>query len=533
MDEVKNQVNQTLRIFNWNISLELRRWEIDAYPALHLEGAQGVIDSDLKIEDCDVLVAIFWKSIGRPYRDGRVSNTEHEIETAYDAWKRCQRPQILFFFSQQPYPPPQSSEELDQWKKVLDLRSKWSDRGLVQNYTGIAEFSSLAFLALMAIIHSLNPQYMEPDSETLILHEGAHPVIVRSEGITELTGDITLTFEARKANQPPNLNLLLFFNTTVTNEIQAGLNSPTFAIDGSSLIVRSRIFSANGVLFEGIQLPALKEQERVYCRISNVRINANALGVGTAKNPTPIVGVIALKTQDAGLEGPALFQRYVTVALIQRGLAFKVSTLPDNSTILISQPDGINGELAQNPTTASAPPTFYVTFSEQHAGAFKSRVQESGSGIARGTRLKIVLCNIPQGILIFVTTRNVSSSIDSQLRATLVPGEMGESSLFISDSTPLSGPLMDGRSIQQLTVTNGAATAVWEWVKEGDPSSSIANVVFGVVVAAEPGKASFGTATVNGSLAPTTTVTVAADPPIPIPRFADTSTATNVFCVVR
>ena len=81
------------------------------------------------------------------------------------------------------------------------------------------------------------------------------------------------------------------------------------------------------------------------------------------------------------------------------------------------------------------------------------------------------------------------SSSDSQLRATLVPGEMENNNWFGSDSTPLSGPFVDGRSIQQLTVTNGVATAVWEWVKEGD-HFSILDVVFGVVVAAEPGKAS-------------------------------------------
>src|ERR1700737_42688 len=115
------------------------------------------------------------------------------IIEAYDAWKRRQRPQILLFFSQQLYTPPQSSEELDQWKKVFDFRSKWSDRGLVQNYTGILQFSSNVRLALFAVIRSLNPQYMELDSETLILHERADPVIVRSEGITELSGDIFLT----------------------------------------------------------------------------------------------------------------------------------------------------------------------------------------------------------------------------------------------------------------------------------------------------------------------------------------------------
>jgi hypothetical protein len=380
MDAVIKDVNQTLGYFSWNISVELSRWETDAHPALHLEGAQGVIDSDLKIEDCDVLIAIFWKRIGRPYKDGRVSNTEHEIETAYDAWKRRQHPQILLFFNQELYP--QSIEGLEQTKRVLELRSKWLDSGLPQDYTGTQEFSDRARQGLLAAISSLNPQYTEPNSETLILHERADPVIVRSEGITELSGDIFLTFEARKANRPPILNLLLFFNTSVTNELQAGLNSPTFTI-GSSLIIRGRVFKSNSVLFEGIQLSALKEQERVHCRISNVRINANALGVGTAQHPTPIVAVIALKTEDAGLDAPALFQRSLTVALIQRGSAFKVSTSPDNSPVLILQRDGINRELAQNPTTASAQTTFYVTFSEQHAGAFKNRVQESGPHSAK------------------------------------------------------------------------------------------------------------------------------------------------------
>ncbi len=291
---------------------------------------------------------------------------------------------------------------MEQTKRVLELRSKWLDSGLPQDYTGTLQFSSLARQGLLAVIISLDPKYEELSSEALTLYESAHPVIVRSEGITELPGDISLTFEARKANRPPILNLLLFFNTSVTNELQAGLNSPTFSVDGSSLIIRGRVFSSNCILFEGIQLPALKEQERVHCRISNVRINANALGVGTAQHPTPIVAVIALKTQDAGLDGPVLFQRSLIVALIQRGLAFKVSTSPDNSdnsTILISQSAGINEALARNPTTASASTTFYVTFSEQHAGAFKNRVQESGSGIARGTRLKLVLNNIPNSNL--------------------------------------------------------------------------------------------------------------------------------------
>jgi hypothetical protein len=45
--------------------LVLLRWETDAYPGFHPEGPQGLIDKILGIEDCDVLIGIFWKRFGR------------------------------------------------------------------------------------------------------------------------------------------------------------------------------------------------------------------------------------------------------------------------------------------------------------------------------------------------------------------------------------------------------------------------------------------------------------------------------------
>jgi len=58
------------------------------------------------------------------------------------------------------------------------------------------------------------------------------------------------------------------------------------------------------------------------------------------------------------------------------------------------------------------------------------------------------------------------------------------------------------------------------------------NFRFWVVYTASPGTNSpaLATATVNGSYAPTSTVTIAAN--ANVPRFADTSTATNIFTVV-
>jgi hypothetical protein len=50
------------------LRFDLTRWETDAYPGFHPEGLQGLIDPILRIEDCDVLIGIFWKRFGTPLR---------------------------------------------------------------------------------------------------------------------------------------------------------------------------------------------------------------------------------------------------------------------------------------------------------------------------------------------------------------------------------------------------------------------------------------------------------------------------------
>ena len=67
-----------------HVVLELIHWKTDAYPGFHPEGPQGVIDPILKIDDCDILLAIFWKRFGTPAK-GALSGAEHEIRTAIKA----------------------------------------------------------------------------------------------------------------------------------------------------------------------------------------------------------------------------------------------------------------------------------------------------------------------------------------------------------------------------------------------------------------------------------------------------------------
>src|SRR5262249_35323252 len=57
---VLNDVNRFSEEF-LNLRLKMRSWETDAYPGIHSEGPQGLIDSVLHIEDCEILIGIFWK----------------------------------------------------------------------------------------------------------------------------------------------------------------------------------------------------------------------------------------------------------------------------------------------------------------------------------------------------------------------------------------------------------------------------------------------------------------------------------------
>jgi hypothetical protein len=117
-----------------NLRLELSRWETDAYPRFHADGPQGGIDPILKIEDCDLLLGIFWRRFGTPTKDAG-SGTDHEFKLGYQAWQNKGRPQLMVYFNQKAYTP-KSKEETDQWGKVLEFRSNFPKEGLWWPYRG-------------------------------------------------------------------------------------------------------------------------------------------------------------------------------------------------------------------------------------------------------------------------------------------------------------------------------------------------------------------------------------------------------------
>ena len=132
------------------LRLELVRWETDAYPGFHPEGPQGLIDAILRIEDCDILIGIFWKHFGTPVSDAG-SGTAHEFQRAYEAWQQHQRPHIMMYFNQRAYTP-KTPAEAEQWAKVLAFRASFPKEGLWWSYRGKAQFEKLVRRHLTQLI---------------------------------------------------------------------------------------------------------------------------------------------------------------------------------------------------------------------------------------------------------------------------------------------------------------------------------------------------------------------------------------------
>lgn len=151
---VLNELNSNLARQR-NLDLKLIRWETDSFPGFHPDGPQGLIDEVLRIEDCDILIGIFWTKFGTPTPDAE-SGTEHEFLRAYNAWKEKRRPQIMFYFNQQSYLPKNVSEA-EQLLQVFKFKEKFPKEGLTWKYEGKNHFKELIHQHLVNYIEHYYP----------------------------------------------------------------------------------------------------------------------------------------------------------------------------------------------------------------------------------------------------------------------------------------------------------------------------------------------------------------------------------------
>ncbi|WP_047984055.1 hypothetical protein [Ornithinibacillus californiensis] len=130
-----------------NTLIVTKHWSTDSYPQSGGK-PQNLLNKQFVLE-CDAAVAVFWTRFGTP-TDNYGSGTEEEIEELINSGK-----QVFLYFSDRQINP--ASLDPEQYKKVIEFRERYKDKGIYAPYSDLAEFKkdflnhlSLYFVNLLA-----------------------------------------------------------------------------------------------------------------------------------------------------------------------------------------------------------------------------------------------------------------------------------------------------------------------------------------------------------------------------------------------
>lgn len=466
------------------------------------------------------------------------------------------------------------------------------------------------------------------------------PPIVRSEGLTELVGDLVLNCNGgtptANAAPVPQANVQIFLNTNVTSRLTSGSWSEALLMIDEPGDAAQRYCSANGgcattgvgnatgsdgiadgvdydnpsgtvanvyqgvqsgansVVWLGVPIDPPGTNATRIIRITNVRANANQLGVSSTLIPTQIVMFISV----TGTTSVPINNPQQTVAFIQPGMTFSVrqavssylqcvswnkSAATDTSQTLSSGLGTIvrftegfasafkrrnvvafsNADTSDTPISQNVPGAIYNTETGFYRTDAESKIETaSGNSAANGlnkagladhgTRLMARFANVPAGVALYATLYPVTSSTTNS--GCLGPYKEGcitavnnatsasltQARLITTDSNGASSfsavtktnASTEGAASAPIALNNGSGMAVWEVMNANPLQTQTYEFGIGVSYVANTSNnlPGLGSATVAGSFAPLSTVTTASTS-APIPRFADTSSAKTIFTI--
>jgi hypothetical protein len=115
-----------------NVMLVAVGWDTHSSPELGAR-PQELINKRI-LEDCDLLIGVFWTRLGTPTGKA-ASGTVEEIEEHVAAGKPA-----MIYFSSKPVAP--DSIDANQYAQVKEVRAKWQGQGLIETYESVGEFRS-------------------------------------------------------------------------------------------------------------------------------------------------------------------------------------------------------------------------------------------------------------------------------------------------------------------------------------------------------------------------------------------------------
>ena len=407
------------------------------------------------------------------------------------------------------------------------------------------------------------------------------PPQLRAEGLTELVGDLVLNCDGDVPENGIKANIRIFLNTNVTSRLvvededwsealllidepapneqvywpaSAGAWDPD---DDDALpnVFQGTQTGVNTIDWLGIPIvapgscwnPETQEytcEDRVY-RITNVRAAANLLGTGSSLIPFQIFMHVSISgTTSVPVNNPQQVVGYIVKGMEFRvndnndgdAWAFKQCEDPSDVVELIVEEGFGTSFKVEGDGDQSEPGAVYNTESGLHPeqnGPYASPDSDIGRA-TQGTRFIFTLAGIPSSVELSVP-QAVLGEVDGDSRQYLClvsdPDDDGSGG-DLSDC--------DSEESEDVSVSGGSAVIVYEVVADNDndideSSSAIEEYVIEVTVKYDedssllPGITT-SPVTVNGNFAPISTVTTASDED-PVPRFADVSTAQDLFSV--
>lgn len=84
------------KLFSSRFILEVAEWKQNTVPLITGEGAQSVINDQIK-DEYDIYIGILWKHFGVKQENG-LTPTEEEFERAFNRYKNTKKPLISVYF---------------------------------------------------------------------------------------------------------------------------------------------------------------------------------------------------------------------------------------------------------------------------------------------------------------------------------------------------------------------------------------------------------------------------------------------------
>jgi len=345
--------------------------------------------------------------------------------------------------------------------------------------------------------------------------------IIRAEGTTELVAPLTITCSVAgavtSAAGTASLQVFLSPALPVTSKVLSTTsgNTEAIAVVSGSATQYNATVSGSTINIGSIALPALLAPGSFTITVSNVRVNATSLSVGSGVPPS--ISATAFISCSAGSIVPAALAS-TQVAFAQNGLAatkvfntFTTATSADFIGAAITPAGFPNGAATtagannfvicnvyspgnNTPATPvatvgtingrSAGLAFVVQVNENFASAFKNAAGEASNvvttlasnAVVAGTRLSVNFTNVPTGTTVYVPNGKILA-ISTQLAANAAPivapaaiqytasnttTAFATSAGSTSSSIATGSGLTSGNGLIAVAITGGAGTATFE-----------------------------------------------------------------------